>query len=130
MNSRHKWVKYEHPGLTIKSHKVVMYTENSHVRFVIKGNKAKYGQLFLNTNYPDLLIRNTIVEGIPDRDLITRELPMDELKLSNFISNRDDFIYHENSRNLRKEFASVMHDECKENLCKTKTEPLSGSPDA
>ena len=63
-----------------------------------------------------------IVEGVPDRDLITRKLPKDELKLSDFITNRDDFFYHEISRNLRREFASVLHDECKENIQKTKTE--------
>ena len=44
------------------------------------------------------------------------------MKLSNFITNQDDFIYHEISRSLRREFASVLHDECKENIRKTKTE--------
>ena len=42
--------------------------------------------------------------------------------MSNFITNRDDFIYHEISRSLRREFASVLHDECQENIRKTKTE--------
>ena len=68
------------------------------------------------------MIRDMIVDGVPARDLISCELPKDELKLSNFITNRDDFINHEISRNLRHEFASVLHDECKENLRKTKTE--------
>ena len=99
-----------------------MSTDNSHVRFVLKGTKTKCGQGFLVTNYPDLLIRDTIVDGAPDRNLISRELPKDELKLSNFITNRDDFIYHEISLNLRREFASVLHDECKENFRKTKSE--------
>ena len=84
-----------------------MSTDNSHVRFVLKGTKTECGQEFLVTNYPDLLIRDTIVDGTPDCDLISRELPKDELKLSNFITNRDDFIYHKISRNLRREFASV-----------------------
>ena len=115
-------IKNDLPGLTIKTHKVAMSTDNSHVRFVIKGTKTQFGQEFLVTNYPDLLIRDTIVEGAPDPDLITRELPKDELKLSNFITNRDDFIYHEISRNLHREFASVLHDKCQENLRKTKSE--------
>ena len=115
-------IKYDLPGLTIKSHKVALSTDNSHVRFVIKGTKSECGQEFLTTNYPDLLIRDTIVNGSPARDLVSRKLPKDELKLSNFITNRDDFIYHEITRNLRREFASVIHDECKENLRKTKTE--------
>ena len=115
-------IKYELSGLTIKTHKVVMSTDNSHVRFEIKGNKAECSQSFLTTNYLDLLIKSMIVEGVPDRGLITRKLPKDELKLSNFITNRDDFIDHEISRNLRRGFASVLHDECTENLCKMKTE--------
>ena len=115
-------VKYDSSGLTIKSHKVAMSTDSSHVRFVIKGSKVECDQKFLVTNYPDLLIRDTMIDGIPDRDLVDRELPKDELKLSNFITNRDDFVYHEITRNLRREFASILHDECKENLRKTKTE--------
>ena len=99
-----------------------MSTDNSHVGFVIKGTKTECGQEFLVTNYPDLLIRDTIVEGAPAGNLITCELPKDELKLSNFITNRDYFIYHEISRNLRCKFASVLHDECQENLRKTKSE--------
>ena len=99
-----------------------MSTDNSHVRFVLKGTKTECGQGFLVTNCQDLLIRDTIVDCAPDHDLISRELPKDELKHSNFITNQDDFIYHEISRNLRREFASVLHDECKENLCKTKSE--------
>ena len=99
-----------------------MSIDSSHVRFVVKWTRAECGQEFLTTNYPDLLIRDTVINGVPDRSLITRELPKDELKLSNFITNRDDFIYHEISRNLRCEFASVLHDNCKENFCKTKSE--------
>ena len=117
-------IKYDLPGLTIKSHKVAMLTDSfvRHVRFVIKGSKVECGQEFLVTNYPDLLIRDTIVDGVPDRNLINRELPKDELKLSNFVTNRDDFVYHEITRNLRREFASILHDECKENLRKTRSE--------
>ena len=93
-----------------------MATDNSHVLFVVKGTKTECGQKFFVTNYPDLLIRDTIVDGAPDRDLITLELPKEKLKLSNFITNRDDFIYHEICRTLHCEFASVLHDECQENL--------------
>ena len=97
-------------------------TDNSHVRFAFKGTKTECGQKFFVTNYPDLLIRDTIVDGAPDRDLTSRELPKDELKLSNFITNRDDFIYYEISCNLRRKFASVLPDECQENLRKMKSE--------
>ena len=121
-NFKGQLIKYELPRLTVQTHKVVMSTDQSHVRFVIKGTREECDQQFLTTNYPDLLIRDTIVQGVPDRDLITRPLPKDELKLSNFITNRDDYVYHLITRNLRREFATVLHDECKENLRKTKTE--------
>ena len=42
--------------------------------------------------------------------------------MSNFITDPDDLIYHEISHDLRREFASLLRDECKENICKTKTE--------
>ena len=99
-----------------------MSTDSSHVRFVVKGARTECGQQFLTTNYPDLMIRDTMISGVPDRGLVTRELPKDEPKLSNFMTNRDDFIYHDISRNLRREFASVLHDECRENFRKTKSE--------
>ena len=55
-----EWIiKYDLPGLTIKTHKVTMSTDNFHVRFVIKGTKTECGQEFLVTNHPDLLIRDT-----------------------------------------------------------------------
>ena len=92
------------------------------MRFVLKGTKTECGQEFLVTNYTDLLIRDTIVDGAPDCDLISRVLPKDELKLSNFITNQDDFIYHEISRNLHRKFASVLHHKYKENLRKMKSE--------
>ena len=115
-NFKGQIIRYDLPGLTIKTHKVAMSTDSSYVRFVVKGTRTECGQQFLTTNYPDLMIRDTMVSGVPDRGLVTRELPKDELKLSNFITNRDDFIYHEISRNLRREFASVLHDECRENF--------------
>ena len=49
-------------------------------------------------------------------------MPKDELKLSNFITNRDDYVYHSMTRALQREFSSVLRDECRENLRKTKTE--------
>ena len=115
-------IRYDLSGFTIKMHKVVMSTDSSHVRFFVKGTKTECGQEFLTTNYPDLLIRDMVINSVPGRDLISRELPKNELKLSNFITNRDDFIYHEISCNLRREFTSVLHDECKGNLHKTKSE--------
>ena len=95
-----------------------MSTDQSHVQFVVKWKKVECDQSFLTTNYPDLLIRKTIINSVLDRELITRLLPKDELKLSTFITNRDDYIYHEISRNLRREFFSVLRDECKENFAK------------
>ena len=115
-------VKHELNGLTIQTNKIVMSNDQSHVRFVIKGEKVECDQTFLTTNYPDVLIRKTMINGVVDRDLITRPLPKDELKLSNFITNRDDYVYHSITRKLKREFFSVLRDDCKESLRKTKTE--------
>ena len=82
-----------------------MSTDQSHVRFVVKGEKVECDQTFLTTNYPDLLIRKTLLNGVIDRDLITRPLPKDELKLSTFITNRDDYVYYSIMRTLKKVFA-------------------------
>ena len=90
--------------------------------FTIKGEKIECDQTFLTTNYQDLMVRKIMVNGVQDRDLVSRELPKDELKLSTFITNRDDYVYHTITRNLQREFSSVLSDECKENLRKTKTE--------
>ena len=123
-NFNGQMIKHELNGLTIKTSKIVMSTDQSHMRFVIKGKKLECDQPFLTTNYPDLLIRKMIINGVLDHDLITRPLPKDELKLSSFITNRDDYIYHEISRTLKREFSSVLRDECKDNLRKTKTEHI------
>ena len=65
-------IRYNLPRLTIKTHKVVMSTDSSHVRFVVKGTRTECGQEFLTTNYPDLIIRDTVINGAPDRGLNTR----------------------------------------------------------
>ena len=45
-----------------------------------------------------------MLNGMVDRDLITRPMPKDELKLSTFITNRDDYVYHSMTRTLKREF--------------------------
>ena len=50
-NFKGQLVKHELSGLTVKTHKVVISTDQSHVRFVIKGNKIECDQNFLTTNY-------------------------------------------------------------------------------
>ena len=115
-------VKHEITGLTIQAKKVVMSTDHSHVRFIIQGEKIECDQTFYTTNYPDLMVRKTMINGAIDRELVTRKMPKDELKLSNFITNRDDYVYHSMTRALQREFSSVIRDECRETLRKTKTE--------
>ena len=121
-NFRGQLVEHELNGLTIQTNKIVMSTDQSHIRFVIKGEKVECDQTFLTTNYPDLLIRKTLINGVVDRDLVTRPLPKDELKLSTFITNRDDYVYHSITRTLKREFFPVLRDDCKESLRKTRTE--------
>ena len=52
---KEQMIQYDLPGLTIETHKVVLSTDNSHVRFVVKGTRTQCGQEFLTPNYPDLL---------------------------------------------------------------------------
>ena len=115
-------VEHQIKALTIQKTKIVMSNDQAHVRFVIKGEKEECGQNFLATNYPDILIRKTVVNGVVDNNLVKRTLPKDELQLSNFITNRDDYVFHAINRKLKREFFSVIRDDCRENLRKMKTE--------
>ena len=63
-----------------------------------------------------------MVNGVLDGNLVKRTLPKDELQLSNFITNRDDYVFHAINRKLKREFFSVIRDDCRENLRKMKTE--------
>ena len=105
----------------IQTNKIVMSNDQAHVRFIIKGEADECGQTFHTTNYPDVLIRKTMINGVLDRNLVKRPLPKDELKLSNFITNRDDYVFHAINRKLKREFFSVLRDDCQESLRKTKT---------
>ena len=115
-------VEHQIKALTIQKTKIVMSNDQAHVRFVIKGEKDECGQTFLATNYPDILIRKTVVNGVLDGNLVKRTLPKDELQLSNFITNRDDYVFHAINSKLKREFFSVIRDDCQENLRKMKTE--------
>ena len=55
-----------------------------------------------------------MVNGVVDNNLIKRTLPKDELQLSNFITNRDDYVFHAINRKLKREFFSVIRDDCRE----------------
>ena len=114
-------IKHQLDGLTIQTNTIVLSIDQANVRFIIKGKKEECGQNFLTTNYPDILVRETMLNGILDRNLVKRPMPKDELQLSNFITNRDDFVYHAINRKMKREFFSVLRDDCQENLRKTKT---------
>ena len=115
-------IKHQVDGLTVQTNKIVISTDQSNVRFVVKGKKEECDQAFLTTNYPDVMIRDTMLNGAVDRNLVKRPMPKDELQLSNFITNRDDFVYHAINRKMKQEFFSVLRDDCRETLRKIKTE--------
>ena len=115
-------IKHQVDGLTSHTNKIVMSTDQSNVRFVVKGKKEECDQSFLTTNYPDVMIREAMLNGAIDRNLVKRPMPKDELQLSNFITNRDDFVYHAINQKMKREFFSVLRDDCRETLRKIKTE--------
>ena len=66
-------VEHELAGLTIQSNKVIMSTDQSHVHFIIKGERVECDQSFYTTNYQDLIVRPTMINGVIDKDLVTRK---------------------------------------------------------
>ena len=106
-----------------KSGKVLSSTDNSLVRFVIKDSFEICQQRVMRTNYKEIVIADTRnSDGSPKHGLVTRPLPDDKISLSIFITNRDDTLYHKARERIRKEFSSIIRDDCRANLDKTKTQ--------
>ena len=110
-----------------KIDKVVMSTDNSNVRFVLYGRTIACGQTYYTTNYPEILVREASSSAEADipvaiKGIVSRPVPADEVQLSKFIVNRDDFLIHYIDKQIMKEFATVLRDDCLNNLNKLKTE--------
>ena len=61
-------------------------------------------------------------DGTLKAGLVKRHLPKDKISLSIFITNRDDTLYHHAKEQIRKEFVTIMKEDCHSNLEKSKTQ--------
>ena len=107
---------------------VIMSTDQNHVRFAILGKTTECDATYYTTSYPDILVRKITNRKLGSKRIshasneVIRPIPKDEIKISNFITNRDDFIVHYIDKQLTKEFATVLYESCKESLKSLKTE--------
>ena len=93
--------------------KVLMSTDNSLIRFVLKSKTNECRHELIRTNYKDILIMKLFnPDGTPKRGKITRKLPIGEISLATFITSRDDVLYNAAKGLIRKEFNQVIKDEC------------------
>ena len=117
-------ITHQLDGLTIQTNKIVMSIDQA--QRPVSSLKGKKDECDQNFSHNQLSRRhdpgNLCSMVLLDRNLVKRPLPKDELQLSNFINNRDDFVFHAINRKMKREFFSVLRDDCQENLRKTKTE--------
>ena len=102
--------------------KVLMSTDNGRVRFILKGQLTLCDQQVYVTNYKDLYVRDILADGIEAPNIIAKRLPPSEVKLHQFITNRDDFVYHHLSSRLRVEFEQILLDDCHKRFQEAKNE--------
>ena len=101
---------------------VVMSTDQSHVRFIITGEKIECGRKYLTTNYDEILLREVAAKASSSSRLskrvgeVTRPVPKDEIQISNFVINRDDYLVNFINLRLIDEFSRVFYDNCKSDL--------------
>ena len=93
--------------------KVVASADGSKVRFILKSTEMVCNRQVHQTNYPDVyLMETTHPDGTKRQDLIKQKLPKGEARLSLFITNRDDTLFHSLRAEIRKEYQTVWADDC------------------
>ena len=103
--------------------KVLSSTDNSLVRLVIKDSFEICGQRAMRTNYKEIVIVDTLnADGTLKAGLVKRPLPKDKISLSIFITNQNDTLCHRAKEQIRKEFVTIMKEDCHSNLEKSKTQ--------
>ena len=107
---------------------VVMSTDQSHVRFIVTGEKTECGHKYLTTNYDEILLREVAAKASSSSRLskrvgeVTRPVPKDEILVSKFIINRDDYLVNFINHRLIDEFSRVFYDNCKSDLQQLKAD--------
>ena len=102
---------------------VLMSSDGSLIRLILKGHTEECGLRVIRTNYQELVVtlaRNE--DGSPKRNLITKDIKDNprNVQLALYISNRDDSLYHTIVSRLRDEFRAVIQDNCQRNLDRAK----------
>ena len=107
---------------------VIMSTDQANVRFIITGEKVECGYKYLTTNYEEILLREVALKASSSSRSsklvgeITRPVPKDEIQISNFVTNRDDYLVNYINLKLIEEFSRVFYDSCKSDLQKLKAD--------
>ena len=99
--------------------RVVMSTDQSLLRFILKGQTEVCGLTVKRTNY-DKLFELYNEDGTKKKNAITRKIKPNEISMSLFITNHDDVLYHRLKSQVRDEFQAVLRDDCQRNLDSTK----------
>ena len=89
---------------------VFMSTDGSLVRVINHGPTSYCGRVVFKTNYPDLFLY-----PYEEPELFTREIRPGEVAITTYISNRDDFLYHDLLNKVEEELNLVLDDDCERN---------------
>ena len=77
----------------------------------------------MRTKYKKIVIVDTLnADGMLKAGLVKRSLPKDKISLLIFITNRDDSLYHRAKEQIRREFVTIMKEDCHSNLEKSRTQ--------
>ena len=102
---------------------VLMSSDGSLIRVILKGQIEECKLMVFRTNYPELVValaRNE--DGSVKNNLISRNIKNSprNIQIGLYITNRDDSLYHTIVSRIKEEFKAVIQDNCQRNLDKAK----------
>ena len=101
--------------------KIVMSTDGSLQRFILRGQTEKCGRSVFRTNYPEIFLYEMTSDANIKTNPFQTKLDHSERKLALFVTNRDDYLYHRLKNQLREEFSDVWRHDCQRRFEDTKT---------
>lgn len=109
----HLALTQEATGIEAKNDKgqvVFMSLDGSLVRLVKDEALSICDRVVYRTNYPDIYL-------LPEKERpITRKIRPDEVSLTTYINNRDDFLYNHLADKLEEEFQKVLLAQCRDQV--------------
>jgi hypothetical protein len=97
---------------------VFMSTDGSLVRLIRRDPVPHCDRILYSTNYDSIYLYNAIKEGKP----FTRFVADAEISMTNYVKNRDDFLFHHVADEIEKEFRKVLKADCESRSTQTKSE--------